>query len=75
MTLLETAKRILQMASQSPYAEEHLQNDECRLAAALVSLEKALSGVLNSAADPSKAKFALMVNLAPVRAALGEVNK
>lgn len=56
MTALEMAQRILQMASKSPNAITHLQNDECRLAGALIDsearnaeLEKKLDEATNEA--------------------------
>lgn len=53
--------------AQTPLAFVHAVE---KYAARQLQLERALEAVLNSAVDPSKAKFAMMVNLAPVREAL-----
>jgi hypothetical protein len=45
ITPLDTAQRILQLASESVHATEHLQNDECRIAAALIDSEARITSM------------------------------
>lgn len=68
MTALEMAQRILQMASKSPNAITHLQNDECRLAGALIDSEARNAelakrvGELEASVAEWKANFSFISN-------------